>query len=165
MFPLDKPRISLDNRTYVRYRDVTMTQVFVFSEKETFQVLTFPDSPEEIVHTINKGDWQDYLGFEPTPQHAWEAIRVGKMVIIYPPVPAEDAPKIFLFPKEIQLLQAYCAGLTPDQAAFSLHVSIKTVRNHTKRLCLKLNSRSIPELLAKATALGFVKPDLDSIPD
>lgn len=142
-----------------------MTQVFVFSDKDTFQVLTFQQSPEEIARTINRGDWQSILGFDPTSLHAWEAMRVGKMVIVFPPVPPEDYPKVLLFPKEIQLLQAYSAGLSVEQAAFSLHVSVKTIRNHTKKLCLKLNSRSVPELLSKATALGMVKPDLDTIPD
>lgn len=142
-----------------------MTQVFVFSDKDTFQVLTFQQSPEEIVRTINRGDWQSILGFDPTPLHAWEAMRVGKMVIVFPPVPPEDYPEVLLFPKEIQLLQAYSAGLSVEQAAFSLRVSVKTIRNHTKKLCLKLNSRSVPELLSKATALGMVKPDLDTIPD
>jgi len=142
-----------------------MTQVFVFSDKDTFQVLTFQQSPEEIVRTINRGDWQSILGFDPTPLHAWEAMRVGKMVIVFPPVAPEDYPEVLLFPKEIQLLQAYSAGLSVEQAAFSLRVSVKTIRNHTKKLCLKLNSRSVPELLSKATALGMVKPDLDTIPD
>jgi len=142
-----------------------MTQVFVFSDKDTFQVLTFQQSPEEIVRTINRGDWQSILGFDPTPVHAWGAMRVGKMVIVFPPVPPEDYPEVLLFPKEIQLLQAYSAGLSVEQAAFSLRVSVKTIRNHTKKLCLKLNSRSVPELLSKATALGMVKPDLDTIPD
>lgn len=142
-----------------------MTQVFVFSDKDTFQMLTFQQSPEEIVRTINRGDWQSILGFDPTPLHAWEAMRVGKMVIVFPPVPPEDYPEVLLFPKEIQLLQAYSAGLSVEQAAFSLRVSVKTIRNHTKKLCLKLNSRSVPELLSKATALGMVKPDLDTIPD
>jgi hypothetical protein len=44
-----------------------MTQVFVFSDKDTFQVLTYPESPEEIVRTINKGDWQSFLGFNLIP--------------------------------------------------------------------------------------------------
>jgi len=87
------------------------------------------------------------------------------MVIVFPPVAPEDYPEVLLFPKEIQLLQAYSAGLSVEQAAFSLRVSVKTIRNHTKKLCLKLNSRSVPELLSKATALGMVKPDLDTIPD
>ena len=142
-----------------------MTQVFVFSDKDTFQVLTYPESPEEIVHTINKGDWQSFLGFNPNPQHAWEAIRVGKMVIIYPPIPADDYPKIILSPKEYQVLQALCSGLTNDEAAYSLRITARTMRKRTSVLRLKLNARTIAELTAKATALGLVKVDLDTIRD
>ena len=142
-----------------------MTQIFVFSDKDTFQVLTFPESPEEIVHAINKGDWQSFLGFNPNPLHAWEAMRVGKMVIIYPAIPPEDYPKIALSPKEYQVLQALCSGLTNDEAAYSLRIAVRTMRKRTAVLRLKLNARTLPELLAKATALGIVKPDLDTIPD
>ena len=142
-----------------------MTQVFVFSEKDTFQVLTFPESPEEIVHVINKGDWQSFLGFDPAPQHAWEAIRIGKMVIVYPPVPPEDFPKIIISPKEYQVLQALVSGLTNEEAAYSLRVAVRTIRKRISVLRLKLNARTIPEMIAKATALGMVKPDLDTIPD
>ena len=108
-----------------------MTQVFVFSDKDTFQVLTFPECPEEIVHTINKGDWQSFLGFDPAPRHAWEAMRVGKMVIIYPPIPPDDYPKINLSPKEYQALQALCLGLSNDEAAYSLRISSRTMRKRT----------------------------------
>ncbi len=142
-----------------------MTQVFIFSDKDTFQVLTFPEKPEEIVHTINKGDWQSFVGFDPNPRHAWEAIRVGKMVIIYPPIPPEDYPKIVLTPKEYLVLQALCSGLSTDEAAYSLRISVRTVRKRTSDMRLKMNARTIAELTAKATALGIVKPDLDTIPD
>lgn len=142
-----------------------MTQVFVFSEKDTFQVLTFSESPEETVHSINKGDWQSFLGFDPAPQHAWEAIRVGKMVIIYPPVPPEDYPKIIISPKEYQTLQALASGMTNEEAAYSLRVAVRTIRKRINILRLRLNARTIPEMIAKATALGMVKPDLDTILD
>jgi DNA-binding CsgD family transcriptional regulator len=142
-----------------------MTQVFVFSDKDTFQVLTYSQRPEEIVRTINRGDWQSILGFEPDPAHPWEAKRIGKMVIVYPPVPPEDYPQLDLSPKDYQILQAYCSGMSTDEVAYSLRISGRTVRNRTTIMRLKMNSRTLYELLAKATALGIVSPDLDSIPD
>ena len=142
-----------------------MTQVFVFSDNDTFQVLTFANSPEEIVHKINRGDWQSFLGFDPILQHAWEALRIGKMVIVYPPIPPEDYPKILLSPKEQQVLQALCSGLTVDEAAYSLRLSIRTIRKRSAVLRLKMNARTSAELGAKATALGLAKADLDTIPD
>jgi hypothetical protein len=39
------------------------------------------------------------------------------------------------------------------------------MRKRTSVLRLKLNARTIAELTAKATALGLVKVDLDTIPD
>ncbi len=142
-----------------------MTQIFVFSENDTFQVLTFSQRPEEIARSVNEGDWQSVLGFDPDPAHPWEAKRIGKMVIVYPPVPPEDYPQLDLSPKDYQILQAYCFGMNTDEVAYSLHISARTVRNHTNVMRLKMNANTLYELLAKATALGIVAPDLDSIPD
>lgn len=142
-----------------------MTQVFIFDEKETMQVLDMNDIPEEIVRTINKGDWQTYLGFDPSPKHAWQAVRVGKLVIVYPPQAPEDYPKVHLTPREFQVLQALCSGETVEKAAYSLHRSARSVRHTTSKLRIKFRAQTMPEILAKATALGLVQPDLDSIVD
>jgi DNA-binding CsgD family transcriptional regulator len=142
-----------------------MTQVFIFDENETMQVVDLEQTPEEIVRTVNKGDWQTYLGFDPAPQHAWQAVRVGRLVIIYPPQPPEDYPRVHLTPREYQVLQALCFGETVEKAAYSLHRSPRSVRNHTNKLRIKFRAKTMPEMLAKATALGLVQPDLDSIVD
>jgi DNA-binding NarL/FixJ family response regulator len=55
--------------------------------------------------------------------------------------------------------------MTNDEAAYSLRIAVRTIRKRISVLRLKLNARTIPEMIAKATALGMVKPDLDTIPD
>lgn len=142
-----------------------MTQVFIFSDTDTFQILTFSERPEAIVRTINKGDWQTFLGYDPEPAHPWEAKRIGKMVIVYPSIPLEDYPQFELSPRDYQILQGYCAGLNSDEVAYTMRISVRTVRNRTTVMRLKMNARTVHELLAKATALGIVSPDLDGIPD
>ena len=76
----------------------------------------------------------------------------------------EDLPKVFLT-KEIQILAAMSFGFSAPEIAHKFHLAERTIRRKASILRLKFNARSDAELLAKATALGIVKPDLDSIAD
>ena len=142
-----------------------MTQVFIFSELEHFELRNSTKRAEDIVLKINCGDWQAVFGHEPGVEQRWQAIRVGTMVIIHPAVPREDLPKVFLDNKEIQILEAMSFGFSPPEIAHKFHLAERTIRRKASILRLKFNARSDAELLAKATALGIVKPDLDSIAD
>jgi DNA-binding NarL/FixJ family response regulator len=142
-----------------------MTQIFLFQENGAIQVLNDPAAPEAIVRKINSGDWQTHLGFQLSCTSAWQAMRIGKLVIVYPPTPEEEKPRIHLTPRDIQVLQALCSGLNLTQTAYHLHVTSKTIQNRLDRIRLKFNAQTREELMAKATALGYVQPDLDSIFD
>ena len=142
-----------------------MTQIFLFQENGAFQVLNDPAPPEAIVRKINSGDWQTHLGFQLSRTSAWQAMRIGKIVIVYPPTPEEDKPQIHLTARDIQILQALCSGLNLTQTAYHLRINPKTVQNRLNNIRLRFNAQTREELMAKATALGYVQPDLDSIFD
>lgn len=142
-----------------------MTQIFLFQENGAFQVLNDPAAPEAIVRKINSGDWQTHLGFQLSRTNAWQAMRIGKLVIVYLPTPEEEKPRIHLTPRDIQILQALCSGLNLTQTAYHLRVTSKTIQNRLDRIRLKFNAQTREELMAKATALGYIQPDLDSIFD
>ena len=56
-------------------------------------------------------------------------------------------------------------GETVDQAAYQLHIDKRTVRYHLVRLRDRLKARTNAELLARAVALGLVRPELDDLFD
>lgn len=128
-------------------------------------MLDFAPRPEEITRQINAGDWQAYLGYDQARENSWQALRVGKIVIVYPPPSPEDAPVISLHPKELQVLQGLGSGLSLIQIAYRHQVTVKTVQNRLYRIQIKFNAHTREELVAKATALNYIKPDLDSIFD
>lgn len=142
-----------------------MTQIFVFQESGSFQVVDNPAKAEVIVRRINTGDWQSFLGYEQARANAWQALRVGTFVIVYPPTPEEDKPTIPLTPKDLQTLQALCSGLNLAQSAYHLRVTPKTLQNRLNQIRMKFNAQTREELMSKATALGYIRPDLDSLFD
>lgn len=142
-----------------------MTQIFLFQETGSFQVFDNAARAEEIVRKINSGDWQTYLGYQLARTNAWQALRVGIVVIVHPLVPEEDKPSIHLMPKDLQILQALSSGWNLTQAAYHLKVAPKTLQNRLNRIRMKFNAQTREELMAKAAVLGYVKPDLDGIFD
>jgi DNA-binding CsgD family transcriptional regulator len=71
-------------------------------------------------------------------------------------VPAQ----VSLAPREREVLQAIAAGLTPEQVAELLTISIHTVRTHLKNAMAKLNSRSKLEAVMLAIKHGLIElPD------
>jgi DNA-binding CsgD family transcriptional regulator len=142
-----------------------MTQILLIQENEALRVIDNPARPEDIVRKINAGDWQTFLGYDLARANAWQALRIGKFVIVHAPTPDEEKPRISLTAKDIQSLQSLCSGFNLTQTAYYLRVAPKTLQNRINRMRLKFNAQTREELLAKATALGYVQPDLDNIFD
>ncbi len=120
---------------------------------------------EFVVQTINRGDWERYLPYEPSPTRAWQAIRVNHLVVVTPLTTPDDYPQIKLTPREFQTLQGLCAGKNAAQIAYQLHIQARTVHRHFNNLRAKFKSQTLAELLAKAAALDLVRPDLDELFD
>lgn len=77
---------------------------------------------------------------------------------------AQAAPvgtgSVVLAPREREVLQAIATGLTPEQVADLLSISIHTVRTHIKNVMAKLNSRSKLEAVMLAIKSGLIElPD------
>jgi DNA-binding NarL/FixJ family response regulator len=64
--------------------------------------------------------------------------------------------QISLAPREREVLQAIATGLTPEQVADLLTISIHTVRTHLKNSMAKLNSRSKLEAVMLAIKNGLI---------
>ncbi|NLB70461.1 MAG: hypothetical protein GX797_00450 [Chloroflexi bacterium] len=142
-----------------------MTQVFIFNASGALQILDFSARAEEIARQVNAGNWQTYVGYNQAREFAWQALRVGKVVILYPPPSPDDNPIVELRPRDLQILQALGSGLKMAQIAYNLQLSIKTVQNRLYKMMLKFNAKTREELIAKATALNHILPDLESIFD
>jgi DNA-binding NarL/FixJ family response regulator len=65
--------------------------------------------------------------------------------------------QISLAPREREVLQAIATGLTPEQVADLLTISIHTVRTHLKNSMAKLNSRSKLEAVMLAIKNGLIE--------
>jgi|GEM_PF-329967 DNA-binding CsgD family transcriptional regulator len=163
---LDKTGISRDKIEHIFYfTGAELTQMFVFNRKGELHVQEVPERAEAIVQTINRGDWERFLPYEPTPTQAWQALRVGRVVVVTPLPTQDDYPQIKVTPREFQTLQGLCAGKNAPQIAYQLHIHQRTVHRHFNNLRAKFKSDTLPELSAKAAALGLVRPDMDNLWD
>jgi DNA-binding NarL/FixJ family response regulator len=73
---------------------------------------------------------------------------------------AIGSSSVSLAPREREVLQAVATGLSPEQVADLLSISIHTVRTHLKNAMAKLNSRSKLEAVMLALKAGLIElPD------
>jgi DNA-binding NarL/FixJ family response regulator len=75
--------------------------------------------------------------------------------------PVEHAAAQTLTPREAELLSIFARGLTYDEAAAALGVSVNTIRNFVKKIYAKLNVHTRTEALFEAQSLGLIdlRPD------
>lgn len=142
-----------------------MTQVFVFSAENNVRVLEHPHTPEQITRAINSGDYETYLDAQFDRSFVWCALQAGTRVIITPAQSLPDIPHIHLTPRENQVLQLLSGGYTAAQAAHKLHLDVRTVRGYITNLKTKFHAQTSLQVLAKAVALGMVRPDLNDLAD
>jgi len=70
---------------------------------------------------------------------------------------ATSPSQVSLAPREREVLQAIASGLTPEQVADLMSISIHTVRTHLKNVMAKLNSRSKLEAVMLAIKNGLIE--------
>jgi DNA-binding CsgD family transcriptional regulator len=63
--------------------------------------------------------------------------------------------------REAQVLQCLALGLSPDQTAVKLSISIRTVRKHLDNLSLKFQTDSRDQMMARAGYLRLCNPYKD----
>jgi DNA-binding CsgD family transcriptional regulator len=148
-----------------------MTRLLFLPDEETFVLGDSSLPPEEVVRTIQAGEWNP-----PEPYASWLAaggqppalrvLRHGQLVIIMlaQPLaglgavraPTETAPP--LSPRQWQVLQGLMEGLTTKQIARRLGISRRMVYLHVAAIKEKLDASTRAQSVGRAAALGWVKP-------
>ncbi|HEY7064539.1 MAG TPA: response regulator transcription factor [Chloroflexota bacterium] len=68
--------------------------------------------------------------------------------------PARSRPS--LAPREIEVLQVLASGMSTEEAAAQLGISVHTVRTHLKKAMTKLDARSKVEAIIQALRAGLI---------
>lgn len=75
----------------------------------------------------------------------------------------ETYTKLPCTPRMIQAMQLLAIGMTLDQAALVMGVSMKSVNRHLARAKARLNAETRPQLVARAVALGLIVAEFDDL--
>ena len=59
--------------------------------------------------------------------------------------------------REMEVLRLVALGLSSDEIASSLNLSIHTVKSHRKNIIMKLNARNVAHMVAIAFLLGLIQ--------
>jgi DNA-binding CsgD family transcriptional regulator len=134
-----------------------MTRVLIFKEPDAFGVMEVNAPPERIVRAVNQGRWEDYL---PETQGPLFARRQADVVVVTQGRldTEEEAPK--LSRREHQVLALLGEGLTTVQIALKLGLSPRTIRGYVAGMKVKMGAHNIQHLVARAVALGLVRPEV-----
>ena len=77
-------------------------------------------------------------------------------VAVGPARSRSQLPPSELTPREIEIVQLLCEGLSSKEIARHLHISAKTVENHRYNIYRKCEVDSIAALMRHAIQQGFV---------
>ena len=91
---------------------------------------------------------------------------VGKLLALFPQLDLEKDKDEFVFfegevieplsDREIEILQYIAEGLSNQQIAYKLHLSLSTVKVHTYNIYRKLNVHSRVQAVSRAKALSII---------
>jgi DNA-binding NarL/FixJ family response regulator len=124
-------------------------------------------SDDETLATCLQAGAVGYVQRESPPDEALRAIKqvyAGKLQLtptaspILPAPPTHDLrpPANHLAPRELELLEALASGLTLDEAARQMGISINTVRTYVKHVMRKLGARTTLHALISAMRSGWI---------
>lgn len=136
-----------------------MSTLYIFHADGSFSQRESKELAFEIARAINQGFWESYLPFPQSESQAWKAIQLDKRVLVFSPLP-EASPKLpELKPRELQTLRLLIAGQSIAQAAWIMHIQVRTVSAHLARLRRKFNARTNFEMIGLAVKYGIVSPE------
>jgi DNA-binding NarL/FixJ family response regulator len=129
-------------------------------------VLTMHEEPEYILKSLSSGA-KAYLLKNVEPQELQKAIRtvarggkyynhtVSEIIMdnLTKPEPEEEA----LTPREMEVLQLVCRGMSNYQIASELFISIRTVEKHRVNVLRKMQAVNTADLVRKAMAKGLIQ--------
>jgi DNA-binding NarL/FixJ family response regulator len=124
-------------------------------------------SDDETLATCLQAGAVGYVQRESPPDEALRAIKqayAGKLQLTPMALPAPPAPPTHdlrppanpLAPRELELLEALASGLTLDEAARQMGISINTVRTYVKHAMRKLGARTTLHALISAMKSGWI---------
>jgi DNA-binding NarL/FixJ family response regulator len=128
-------------------------------------MLTMHEEPEYIIKSLSSGA-QAYLLKNVEPEELQKAIitvaKGGKyynptvasivMENLSKPEPDEEA----LTPRELEVLQLICRGMSNHQIASELFISIRTVEKHRVNVLKKMQAVNTADLVRKALEKGLI---------
>jgi DNA-binding CsgD family transcriptional regulator len=129
-------------------------------------VLVFHPARVGVVETMRMGeDGPGRMGASPTPTLAPQALGAGETNRAGADgatrVGASPTPTPMISPRQRQVLALMAEGHGDGQIARRLGVSMRTVRAYTAGLRERLGAANREQLLARAVALGLVRPSLE----
>jgi DNA-binding NarL/FixJ family response regulator len=71
--------------------------------------------------------------------------------------PEGTRPASLLAPRELEVLQVLATGMSTEEAAAQLGISIHTLRTHLKKAMIKMNARSKIQLIVHALRAGLIR--------
>ena len=92
----------------------------------------------------------------------WLAMKLARPNVITVTKPAETEPnpqiiaKLGLSARELEVLQLMAEGLSNQEIAARLYVSLNTIKTHTSRIFEKLDARRRTQAIEKARRLGLI---------
>ena len=92
----------------------------------------------------------------------WLAMKLARPNVITVTKPAETEPnpqiiaKLGLSARELEVLQLMAEGLSNQEIAARLYVSLNTIKTHTSRIFEKLDARRRTQAVEKARRLGLI---------
>ncbi len=129
---------------------------------------------DEYVHEALRAGASGFLLKDAHPEELLEAVRrthhgeslfapsiLTRLVDHYlsAPVPSRDRPSLRgLTAREIDVLTLVGGGLSNDEIAAALVISVKTVKTHLTHLLAKLRARDRAQLVIAAYDAGLVRP-------
>lgn len=135
------------------------THIYLFNHKNLNQSIEVSEVPEEIVATINRGNWACYFPVETEPLFATQQ---GSLVIVTRSEPKDSCAMPSIPERELKVLQMLVEGMTAAQIAYRLGLQPRTVRGYVASLKIRLDSQTGQQLTAKAVGLGLLNPNLES---
>jgi DNA-binding NarL/FixJ family response regulator len=157
----DMDGVELLRTLHARYPDVALV------------VLTVTTAEARILAAIRAGAC-GYLFKEDAPENLLAAVRealrggapmspaVARIVLAQiragrPMTPPETAPA--LTGRELEVVEQLARGVTYEEAAEALHVSVNTIRTHIRNIYDKLAVASRTEAVLRAMRLGLIRPN------